>query len=138
MSTIEPIKITGLRDLQAALKAADGETQKQLRVVLNSVSATVAQGAARRVPRKTGRAAATLRAMSSQREAKVMGGSKKAPYYGWLDFGGHVGRKHHTRRPFIKGGRYMYPAYAANRDTIIKALEKGLRDVATGAGLEVD
>jgi len=135
---VDPIKITGLRDLQGALKSMDGETQKQLRVVLNTAAETVAAGAARRVPSKTGRAKASLRAASSQREARVMGGSKKVPYYGWLDFGGRIGRDKANRRPFVTGGRYMYPAYSANRDSITKALEAGLTDLARAAGLVVD
>lgn len=134
---VDPIKVTGLREFQKALKQMDGESQKQLRVVLNGASETVAKGAARRVPRRTGRAAASLRAMSSQREARVMGGSKKVSYYGWLDFGGRIGRDKSQRRTFVKGGRYMYPTFAANRDPIYRALQDGLADLARTAGLEV-
>lgn len=137
MNTVEPIKVAGLKDFQRALKQMDGESQKQLRVVLNQSATTVAQGAARRVPRRTGKAAASLRAMSSQREARVMGGSKKVPYYGWLDFGGRIGRDKSQRRPFVAGGRYMYPTFSANRDSIYKSLAAGLAKLARDAGLEV-
>lgn len=137
MSVPDPIKITGLREFQRALKEMDGESQKQLRVVLNEAASTVAKGASRRVPVRTGKAAASLRAMSSQREARVMGGSKKASYYGWLDFGGRIGRDKATRRPFVTGGRYMYPAFSANRDSIYKALQRSLGDLARNVGLEV-
>lgn len=137
MSAVEPIRVKGLREFQAHLKALDGETQKQLRVVLNTVAETVAAGASRRVPRRTGKAAGALRAQSSQREAKVVGGSAKVPYYGWLDFGGRVGRKRSVSRPVVKSGRYMYPAFSANRDTITRALEDGLTELARAAGLEV-
>lgn len=136
--TVDPIKITGLREFQRGLKQMDGESQKQLRVVLNQAANVVATGAARRVPRKTGRAAASLRAQSSQREARVVGGSKKVPYYGWLDFGGRIGRDKSQRRPFVQSGRYMYPAFAANRDSIYKALQQALVDLARKAGLEVE
>lgn len=137
MTVPEPIKISGLREFQRALKQMDGESQKKLRVVLNEAATTVAEGAARRVPVRTGRARASLRAMSSQREARVMGGSKKAPYYGWLDFGGRTGRDKSQRRPFVQGGRYMYPTFASNRDSIYKALQKSLAELARTAGLEV-
>lgn len=139
MSAVDPIKIQGLKEFQRALKEMDGESQKQLRVVLNDVARTVATGAARRVPRQTGRAAASLREQSSQREARVIGGSKKVPYYGWLDFGGRVGRDRTVRRPFIKAGRYMYPTLGANKETIGKALQQGLAQLArdAGVGLEV-
>lgn len=134
----DPIHITGLVELQRALKALDGESQKQLKVVLDQVATTVATGASRRVPRKTGRAAASLRAQSGQREAKVVGGSKKVPYYGWLDFGGRIGKDKSVKRPFVTGGRYMYPAYSANRDSIQRALEASLQQLVRDAGLEVD
>lgn len=138
MATIAPVSIRGLRDLQAALKALDGESQKQIRVVLNSAAQAVVGGASRRVPVKTGTARNSIRATSGQREAKVSGGSKKAAYYGWLDFGGVVGRKKNTRRRFLQEGRYIYPAYSANADSIQKALVNALTELARGAGLEVD
>lgn len=137
MSFPDPIKVDGLRDFQRALKQMDGESQKQLKVVLDEAATTVASGAARRVPTRTGRAKASLRARSSQREARVMGGSKKVPYYGWLDFGGRIGRDKATRRPFVQGGRYIYPTYSANSDTIARALSEGLADLARRAGLSV-
>lgn len=155
MTTVKPVKIEGLRDLQKALKDLDGESQKQIRVFLNEVAQTVVGGASRRVPTRSGRAKGSLKAMSGQREAKVQGGGRKAPYYGWLDFGGTVGKgrvpgtakkraglqagshEGSVKRPWFPGGRYIYPAYAANRDSIQKALEKGLADLIRGAGLEV-
>lgn len=137
MTVPEPLKISGLREFQRALKDMDGESQKKLRLVLNEAAAAVVGGASRRVPRRTGRAAASIRATSSQREARVMGGSSKVPYYGWLDFGGRVGRKKATRRPVVKGGRYMYPAYAANAEAIGKALQRRLAELAQEAGLGV-
>lgn len=138
MATIDPISITGLRDIQAALKQLDGESQKQLRVVFNDAAQAVVGGAARRVPTLTGAARQSLRATSSQREAKVSGGSKKAAYYGWLDFGGRVGPNRSVSRPFVKTGRYIYPAYAANKESIGKALEQSLVDLCRDNGFEVE
>jgi hypothetical protein len=137
-AAIEPIKISGLREFQRALKEMDGETQKQLKVVLDDAARLVVGGASRRVPARTGAARASLRAQSSQREAKVIGGSAKVPYYGFLDFGGSVGRKKSVKRPFVTSGRYMYPAFAANRDSIYRALQEGIVKVAENVGLEVD
>lgn len=143
MPVPDPIRIDGLREFQAALKAMDGETQKKLKVVLDSAAQAVVGGASRRVPVRTGRARASLRAQSSQREAKVVGGSKKVPYYGFLDFGndpkrGHgVGRKDSHPRRFLAEGRYMYPAFEANRQSIYKALQNSIVELATDAGLAV-
>lgn len=135
-ATIEPVKIKGLRDLQAALKNLDGESQKLLRVTLNEVAEGVAAGARRRVPAKTGRARASVKAASSQREARVKGGGAKAAYYPWLEFGGKVGRNKSVKRPFVNGGRYIYPTYAANRPSIMTGLDLAISKLIDQAGLD--
>lgn len=137
MAVVEPIKINGLRDLQAALRQMDGESQKQLRVVLNRAAELVIDKARPRVPVDSGAAKSSLKARSGQREAKVVGGGRKAPYYPWLDFGGKVGRNKSIERKFISSGRFIYPAYKSQQDEILKALEKGIVELAQGAGLEV-
>ena len=137
MAPVDPIKIKGLVELQAALKAVEDGAQKKLRVVFNSVAETVAQGAARRVKRgKTGHAAGSIRAQSGQREAKVIAGGRKAPYFPWLDFGGRVGRNRSVSRPFIADGRYLYPTYRAQKDSLAPALDKALHDLVVEAGLK--
>lgn len=136
MSTIQPIRVEGLREFQAALKRTDGESQKLLRVELNKIADVVVSGASRRVPRRTGRAAASYRAQSGQREAKIIGGSRKVPYVGWLEFGGRIGKDKSVRRPFVRSGRYLWPTVAANRDSLEKALQAALIDLARRTGLE--
>ena len=136
--TVDPIKIGGLRDFQRALKLMDGESQKQLRVVLNSVAETVAAGARRRVPTKTGKAKASIKVASSQREARIKAGGPRASHYPWLDFGGRVGKGRSVLRPFVQRGRYLYPTYDASRPEIQAALEKALTDLARTAGVGVD
>lgn len=137
MALVRPIAVEGMRDLQRALRELDGESQKEIRVALNAVAETVAQGAARRVPKRTGKARASLRAQSSQRETRIAAGGRKAPYYGWLDFGGRIGRDKATVRPFVRQGRYIWPTIAANRDNLAQAVEKALVDLARSKGLEV-
>lgn len=134
----DPIKIKGLREFQATLKAMDGEAQKQLRGAMNRAADLVAADAKGDVPRRSGRAASSVRAQSSQREARVMGGSKKVPYYGWLDFGGRIGKDKSVRRPFIQRGRYIYPAYVRQYPKVMETLGEALADVARSVGLEVD
>lgn len=142
MGAIDPIKVKGIRELQAALKDLDGETQKQLRVVFNRIAETVAAGASRRVPVRSGRARASVKVASSQREARIKAGGTRVPYYPWLDFGGQApGNKTHGargKRRFVADGRYLYPTYSANRDSIRPALERELIGLARAAGLEVD
>lgn len=135
MATEDAIRIEGLRDLQKALRDLDGESQKMLRVVLNQAAETVIGGARRRVPNDTGVARASLKPRSGQREATVVGGGRKAPYYPWLDFGGNLPRG--GSRPFVKDGRYLYPSWSANRDSILVALAESLAEMVEDAGLEI-
>jgi hypothetical protein len=136
-ATVEQVKITGLRDFQAALRTMDGETQKQLRLVLNKAADLVVVGARRRVPTRTGAAQSSIRAGSTQREASVKAGSRRAPYYPWLDFGGRVGRGRSISRRFQAGGRYVYPAYDEVRPKVQDILEAELAALARSAGLAV-
>ena len=131
----DPISVRGLRELQAALKAGDGESQKQLRVVMNDAAEVVAGGARSLVPSRSGRARGSVRAASSQREARVFGGGARVPYYGWLDFGGRTGRGRSVRRSFRKDGRYIYPTYERRRRWVYARLAKGLEELIRRTGL---
>jgi hypothetical protein len=134
----DPIKVRGLVEFQRALKDLDGESQKQLRVVFNDAADLVASGARRLVPSRSGRARGSVRVLSTQRAARVAGGSARAPYYPFLDFGGSVGRKGSVRRPFLKDGRYIYATYGRRRDEFRKLLERGLVKLVRDAGLEIE
>lgn len=143
-NTPDAIRIEGLVDMQRALKALDGETQKQLRVALNTAATIVAKGAIRRAPLKSGALRASIRESSQQRSASVSEGSAKAPYAGFVDYGnvvhggrGSVGKWDQVPRPFIAGGRILYPAFLAQRTNIIAVLNKALHDLARESGLEI-
>lgn len=135
---VEPWKITGLKEFQAGLKEFEDGLQKELRVVFNAAAETVAVAARRKVPTSTGRAAASVKAQSGQREAKIIGGSAKVPYFGFLDYGGKVGIGRSVSRPFRPAGRYVYPAFAAHRDQFGRDVAAGLVDLARRAGLDMD
>jgi hypothetical protein len=138
VATIEPIKIEGLAEFNRNLKKLDSDLPKVLRLAHNEAAQLIVDYAKPRVPRRTGRAAGTIKARSTRTESRVSGGSKRVPYYGWLDFGGRVGRKRSIQRPFIKQGRYLYPALSANYDKFAQLLTDALVDVARQAGIEVE
>jgi hypothetical protein len=132
------IQVTGLREFQRALKSMDTDLPKQIRVALNGAAELVIKYAEPRIPTKTGRGRASLKARSSQREARIAMGGKRAVYMPWLDFGGQGKRKGRpSARPFIKEGRYIYPGLAANRDEITATMTDALAELARGAGLEM-
>lgn len=132
------IEVTGLREFQAALRKMDATLPRQLRVTLNAASELVVDYAQAHIENKTGRARASLKAASSQREARVALGGAKAPYAPWLDFGGEGRRKGRPpARPFQREGRYVYKGLALHRTEISDLMSKGLDELARSAGLEV-
>jgi len=131
------IQITGIKEFQAALRKMDADLPKQLRIALNQASQLVVDKARSQVPTRTGAAAASLKVRSTQREARVAAGGRKAVYYAWLDFGGSVGRSKSVHRPFYKEGRYIYPALRKNREEITQIMVTALSGLARGAGLDV-
>jgi hypothetical protein len=132
------IEVAGLRDFQRQLKAMDAGLPKQLRLALNEASKVVIDYAGARMPSRSGRAKASLKARSTQRTARVALGGSRAPWAPWLDFGGEGrvrGRPAH--RDFIKAGRYVYPALDIKRTEITEIMSEALTQLAKDAGLEV-
>ncbi len=131
------IAITGLDELRSELRKVDAALPKMIRVALNKSSELVISYAKPRVPQKSGRARASLKVRSNQTSARIAAGGQRAPYYPWLDFGGHVGQHGATSRPFYTEGRYIYPGLRANRDEITQTMATALDEVLRSAGLEV-
>lgn len=131
------INVEGLSEFQRALKRLDAEAPKALRLALNGVADFIIDKAKPGIPKRTGKAAASLKAKSTRTAVRISVGGRRAPYYPWLDFGGRVGRRKSIVRPYITGGRYLYPALTANRNKAIDLLGKSLHDVAESAGLDV-
>lgn len=145
MSNEEAIRVHGLNEFRRQLRELDRGLPKSLRIAFNAAADNTVEAARKQVPKKTGRAAASLRTKSTQKYARAAGGTARAPYYGFLDFGGTVGRKSagkpdgNVHRPFFKDGRYLYQAYFRRRDSgeFERDLQRELRNVALSAGLEV-
>ena len=57
-----------------------------------------------------GQLAGSVRASRIRTGGTVRMGSKRVPYAGWVDFGGTRKRPHLSSRPFVRTGRYLYPA----------------------------
>lgn len=135
---VAKIQVTGLREFQRQLRDMDAGLPKQLRLALNEAAQEIIDYAQPRIPRRTGRAAASLKARSSQRVARIGVGGRRAPYYPWLDFGGEgrvKGRP--VKREFIKSGRYVYKGLEVRRDRVTEIMSAALTQLARDAGLEV-
>lgn len=137
MPTIEPVKVTGLKEFRRNLGKINADLPKAMRVANNEVADIVVVYVKQRMERRTGAAAGTVRVASSQKEVRVREGSAKVPYVPWLDFGGRVGPRRSVRRPFYSDGRYLYPALAATRDELANRLADQLVDLCRRAGVEV-
>jgi hypothetical protein len=131
------LAVAGLNDMRKGFRAMDAGMGKTVRLTLNDVAQVVVDAAKPGIPRRTGAAAASVKAASSQTQAKVSAGGNKAPYYPWLDFGGSVGKRKSVHRDFLKAGRYIYPAVADNQDAIQAAMFKAVSKLAHESGIEV-
>lgn len=134
MAMIPPdaIKIRGIKEIQAALKQLDGESQKLLRLAFNDAAAPIIKTAKRNMPSGPpvrGHVESTVKPSSGQRDARIRHGGTKYPYSPWLDFGGAVGRQKSVKRKFIKSGRYLYPAFWKHRDEVQEAAEEALAEI---------
>lgn len=138
MAIADPIRIDGLRELSRDLKKISADAPKALRVSANRAAELVVDTARGKVPKRSGRAARSIRAASTRTAARVRGGGNRVPYYPWLDYGGEgrvKGRP--AARRFVKEGRYLYPSYYAVRDQVEKVLADELRTIVADTGWDV-
>lgn len=131
------ISVEGLDELRRDLKqAGDKATGRELQKNLKKAAEVVASDARGNVPTgpdRGGHARDTIKAGASTGAAYVQGGRSESPYYGWLDFGSR--NPNRQIGPWAnsgagpKGGRFIYPAIAANSDELVKQVHHAV-DVA--------
>lgn len=140
------LDVEGLIGMKKAFRQAHDGTQKAIQRRLKGVAQLVASEAAGRVPVRSGRAAASVRALATQESASVIAGGPKAPYFPWLDFGGSVGRRHRSgvadsgsvKRPWMGNpggeGRYIYPAIRDMSEVIASETGEAIHEALADAG----
>lgn len=138
MPTIDPIPVEGLRALARQLRAVSSDLPKAMRLAANEAADVVVQEARRRIPKRSGKAAASIRAKSTRTAARISSGGRRAPYVPWLDYGGKVGRNNTASRPFISDGRYVYPSFGDKRNEVEQTYAKAIARIVADAGLDVD
>jgi nucleotide-binding universal stress UspA family protein len=131
------IRVVGLNDFRKGLRGMDRGLPKAVRLALNDVANVLIDATRPKIPRRTGAAAASLKAASTQSAAKISVGGTKAPYYPWLDFGGRTGPNKSVARRFYKEGRYIYPTLAEQSGAIQDATLKAMAQLAATNGIEV-
>jgi hypothetical protein len=137
VANVEPIGIADLEKAIKNLKKISNDLPKAVRLVGNDAVQPILQWAKPKVPRRSGKAANSMRAASTQKGARIKAGGSRAPYYAWLDFGGRVGRNKSVERKFYSDGRYIYPALSATRPQVEQIYIDGIIKVIESAGIEV-
>lgn len=132
------IRIDGLAEFSRNLRKIDNDLPKALRIAMNEAAKVVVDYAQPQVPRRSGRAARSIRAKSTRTAVRISAGGARVPYYPWLDFGGKVGKAKSVKRPFYKEGRYIYVGLRVKREEFTTILERALLNVVRSAGVEVD
>ena len=134
---VEPIEIEGLRAFMRNLRDLDAALPKALRLAGNEAAAVVVDDARSRMPRRSGRAAKSVKAKSTRVAVRITSGGKNAEYVPWLDYGGKVGPNNSVERKFEPDGRYVYPSFRDNKERVDDAYRNALRAIARQAGIEV-
>lgn len=134
MANDAKVEVRGIKDLSKALREIDKDLPKELGAGLAEAAAIVADAARPKVPQRTGKAAASIKVRKQQRGAALAVGGSKAPYFPWLDFGGKTGRNNSVRRPFVPGGRYIYPTLADKREQVNAKVDEVMARLAEKAG----
>lgn len=158
------LAMPGLKPLATALGSVAPEAKRQFTADLKGIGKIVQAETQADMPRVTGKARRSVRVKVVMRKGfegvEISEGGSVAPWAPWLDFGGSVGRGRKTTarvtigggrvrverggsrgsgavvRPYIKEGRYLYPAYYRRYDDMVKATLEAVRKATASAGLE--
>lgn len=138
MSSFGPtMKVTGLQELESSFAAAAHDAGPALLDAIDdSVRGLVAR-ARPLIPSLSGRARASLHADRGPRGATLTAGGPRVLYFGWLDYGGRVGRQRSVSRPFLPDGRYIWPTFTRHYDDLVDSAADSVFRVLERDGLEV-
>lgn len=116
------VKVDGLRELNAALRAIGPDAQKELREASKEVAEMVAddaRAAAYTIGGVAAHVAPSLRAVAGVKSAGVAGGGARYPMFGGAEFGSY---KHKQFKPWrgndSGAGYFLYPSIRADSDRI--------------------
>jgi hypothetical protein len=144
------VVVSGLKEVRSGLRKLAPELLPELRDELMQVGGKVVADAKRRAPvgrqtwdRHPGAARDAIRVVSGGNTVYIVGGKKKVPYFGWLDFGGTLkatGNKRPARvntqyRPILSRGRMIYPAIDENEAHIMRGALQALDNARAKAGI---
>lgn len=128
------IKITGIKELRQKLTAVEADLKTELKTAYKAAAEVVASDARGRVPVVSGNLKESIKATATVRSGRVSEGNPKtASYFGWIEFGGRRHGKSSTEgdavRPYIKRGRFLYPALDAHKSEIETVFVTAIRNI---------
>jgi len=107
-----PVKVEGLKELNKALRNLPKGFRKEQAAIHKKTAEPVASAAARIVPRRSGRLAASIRAQGTQRAGRVAAGKKSVPYAGPIHWGWPARN--------IKPQPFLTDALASKQETVVE------------------
>jgi hypothetical protein len=119
--------------LYAALRQAGRRAVEPIAEAVRSALPRSDRPAGRR--HRPGALAGTVRASGTRSGGAVRMGSKAVPYAGWVEFGGRRRRPHFSERPYVKSGRYLFPAARGLEARAAADYSKALNDVFASSGV---
>lgn len=96
------VRVTGYAELERGSKTLFEHIAEEAPRGFEDIAQLAAQSTAAQVPRLTGALAGSATARAEGDRATV-GIGEGVPYAGWIEFGGSHGR------PYVDGGRYLFP-----------------------------
>lgn len=134
------IRVEGDQALAARLKAANRAAPEAVKKIGLDIADMIAAFARRKVPigpGRNGHVKSTIEGKVRRGLPVVDGGGPGWPYYGWLEFGGHVGINRSVAREKRVEGRYIYPTVRERHAQIDDLMNEGLADLMRRHGIEV-
>jgi hypothetical protein len=160
------MQLKGVREYLDALARVAPESRRELSNDLKAIGKLVQEDTRTGMPRRRGKARKSVRVRVVTRRGfegvEISEGGDAAPHVPWLDFGGSVGKGRRSTarvsihsggrvsvqrggsrgsgsviRPYIKDGRYLYPAYYRRYDDMVAATFAAVNKAARAAGLAV-
>lgn len=132
------IDVDGVPHALTCLAALAEAADRELDGVLGDAADTVASRTRLAIPLgppESGHLQSSVRVeRTAGLRATVAEGGARFEYVYFLEFGGHVGRRHAVHREYVRSGRYLYPAVRTVRPGLPSAMHEGLREAARSSG----
>ena len=136
------IGIVGMKALRkdvANILDDDGPLNKAMIAAGKAAVEPVAAATAAALPKvdvqgQSSRLVDTVRWSGTRTGASVRMGTRAVPWAGWVEFGGHRRLPHDSSRPFVPGGRYMFPAAERLKTSAAQLYSDGIAKVFASYG----